>query len=298
MDNAAVMNDDEGYFPRGRSVLRMIHEERAVGLFYGQRALCIGALKPLNFVGTMEHTRNRLSPFKRLIRTARMFETVFLGTREQADRIFATVARMHERVVGSLERDAGHHPAGTPYSAQDPELMLWTLAVISDSAEWFYEHLVRTLTDAEREAFWHESLRFGALFGMPVNSAPRTYADYRAWYEAQLAGEELFLTEEARYMGRVSAFAIPMPSSHRLGKAVHDIIMLGSLPPRVRELYGLPWSRAHAGAFALALASSRMTRPFCPESMLRGSCMQEYELVARTEQRRLERGERTPQLAG
>jgi hypothetical protein len=47
---------DEGYFPRGRSVLRQVHEEHLVGLFYGQRALCIGALAPLNYVGTSEHS--------------------------------------------------------------------------------------------------------------------------------------------------------------------------------------------------------------------------------------------------
>jgi hypothetical protein len=35
-------SEDEGYFPRGRSILRMVQEERLVGLHYGQRALAIG----------------------------------------------------------------------------------------------------------------------------------------------------------------------------------------------------------------------------------------------------------------
>ncbi len=288
---------DEGYFPRGHSVLRAVHEERAVGLFYGQRALCIGALKPLNYVGTMEHTENRRSPFKRLIRTATMFETIFFGTRAEADKVLRGVAAMHERVVGTLDHDAGsRYPAGTPYSANDPELMLWTLAVITDSAVWFYEHLVRKLTEPEREALWQDSLRFGELFGMGRSVAPSTYADFRAWYEDQLAGEDLHLSEQARYTGRVCAFAIPMPPSRRLGKGVHDIMMLGSLPRRVRELYGLSFSPAHALAFSMVSTSMRASRPLLPASMRRGSCLPEYRLVAKTEQRRIERGERTPQL--
>jgi uncharacterized protein (DUF2236 family) len=93
---------DDGYFPRGRSLLRRVHEEKAVGLMYGQRALCIGAVKPLNYVGTSEHTRNKLTPFKRLAHTGATFEKIFFGTRAEADGALATVRRMHERVVGAL----------------------------------------------------------------------------------------------------------------------------------------------------------------------------------------------------
>jgi hypothetical protein len=60
----------DGYFPEGSSILRRVHSERAVGLFYGQRALMIGALKPLAFVGTTEHTNAKLKPFQRLSHTA------------------------------------------------------------------------------------------------------------------------------------------------------------------------------------------------------------------------------------
>lgn len=47
--------DDGCHFPEG-SILRRVHSECAVGLFYCQRALTIGALNPLAFVGTTEHT--------------------------------------------------------------------------------------------------------------------------------------------------------------------------------------------------------------------------------------------------
>jgi hypothetical protein len=74
---------DDGYFPEGRSVLRRVHAERAVGLFFGQRALMIGALNPLAFTGTIDHTRGLLKPFARLAHTGKAFETIFFGTRAE-----------------------------------------------------------------------------------------------------------------------------------------------------------------------------------------------------------------------
>lgn len=288
----------EGYFPRGSSMLRRVHEEKAVGLFYGQRALCVGAVKPLNYVGTSTHTRNKSTPFYRLAHTGEMLEAVFLGTRAEADRVLAAVRGMHEHVNGELAVDAGlHYPAGTPYSAFDPELMLWTVAVIADSAEWFYERLVRRMSDPEREALWLDYVRFGELFGMPPESAPPTYRDFRAWYERQLAGDDLYLTEEARYMGYASAFEIPMPASRWLGKRAHDVIMLVSLPARVRALYGLRYTPLEAAACAGMLAASRLARPILPLRLARGSCVPEFRMVAETERRRIARGKPTPRLA-
>jgi uncharacterized protein (DUF2236 family) len=290
---------DDGYFPRGSSILRRVHEEKAVGLLYGQRALCIGAVKPLNYVGTSIHSRNRSTPFRRLIHTGLMFEAVFFGDRAQADRVLGTVARMHESVVGVLPQDAGpHYPAGTPYSAVDPELMLWTVAVLADSAQWFYERLVHPLSDLQREALWQDYLRFGELFGMPREAAPATHAAFAAWYEQQLAGEDLHLTEEARYMGRVSALEIPMPAAHRPAKWIHDAVMLGSLPMRVRELYGLRWTARDAALCAFGLRTWSAMRRGLPSSLTRGSCARELGLVASTERRRIERGLPTPQLEG
>jgi uncharacterized protein (DUF2236 family) len=290
---------DSGYFPRGTSILRAVHEEKAVGLMYGQRALCVGAVKPLNYVGTSLHTRNKRTPFRRITHTGGMFEAVFFGTRAEADRVLGIVDGMHERVIGTLPEDAGpHYPEGTPYSAFDPDLMLWTVAVIADSAEWFYDRLVRRLSDREREALWQDYLRFAELFKMPRSAAPATHREYRAWYERQLAGPDLYLTEEARFMGYASAFEIPMPSSRQLGKRLHDLVMLGSLPARVRDLYGLSYTAAQRAACAAALASGRVARHLAPASLKRGSCIPEFEMVASTERTRIERGEPTPQLAG
>jgi len=287
-----------GYFPAGRSMLHRVHAERAVGLFYGQRALCIGALSPLNYVGTSEHTAAKATPFKRLAHTASWFEAVMLGPRAEADEVLAAVHKMHQRVRGTLPEQAGPHPAGTLYDAFDPALMLWTIAVMMDSAERFFDLLVRPLRVEEREALWQDYICFGELFGMPREVAPGSYPAFRAYYEGFLAGPDVWLTDDARHTGRAVAFEIPMASNMRPLKAVHDLIMLGSLPPRVRELYGLRWTPAHSLAFKSLTRALRGARRAMPRSGAQGSNAYFFDSVARTEAWRIAHGHATVRLPG
>ena len=286
----------DGYFPRGNSMLRRVQEERVVGLFYGQRALCIGALAPLNYVGTAEHTTAKLTPFKRLVHTANAFEKIFFGSRAEADLVLKSVARMHDRVNGGMPFDAGPVAHGTHYSAYDPELMLWTMAVMADSAQCFYELLVRRLDASEREALWQDYVRFAELFGMPRDAAPPSYPDFRRWWRGKLASDEMYLTDEARYVGYATAFEIPLPRLNQPGKRVHDAIMLGSLPARVRELYGLRYGPRDQAAFHAGVALIRSGRRVTPRPLARGYNKRSFELVARTERERVARGKPTPQI--
>lgn len=282
---------DEGYFPRGTSVLRRVQGERSVGLMYGQRALLIGALDARNYVGTALHSRYRDRPFKRLSATAKMFETVFFGTRAEADRVLAAVATMHRPVEGVLPADGGGYPAGTPYSAHDPELMLWTIAVAAESSAHFYELLVRRLGPGERDAFWRDWVRFGELFGMPREVAPPSWAEFRNWFDGRLAGDEMGLTAEARLVGRGVAFRIPVPRVESPLMEFHNLVLIGTLPPRVREFYGLEWDRRRALAFAAVTAAIRRSRPLSPRAIARGPNASRFDRTARIEADRIEAGE-------
>lgn len=287
---------DDGYFPRRSSMLRRVHEEHLVGLLYGQRALCIGALAPLNYVGTSLHSYAKLTPFRRLAHTGKAFEKIYFGSRAEADQVLAYVHHQHEQVKGELPEDAGPYPAGTPYSAFDPDLMLWTVAVIADSAQCFYELLIKRLSDAEREALWQDYVRFAELFGMPRDAAPPTYPQFRTWYQERLDSDEMYLTEEARYIGYATAFEIPMPRYQQPGKRIHDLLMLGSLPARVRELYGLPFTPLQRGRFEMAVRAVRLMRRLTPGPLARGYNTASFDGVAATERWRIEHGVPTPQV--
>lgn len=273
---------------------RRVHGERSVGLLYGQRALLIGALEPLTYTGTMLSTAAGDHPFTRLARTAKIQETVFLGTKAEADTALAAVHRLHERIKGELPEAAGGHPAGSAYSAFDPVLMLWTLAVIADSGRAMYETMVRPLSAAEREALWQDYVRFGELFLLPREAVPPTYREFQAWFDGKLASPDLHATEHAREMAPLVAFEQPVPRHARANLAVQNLVIKGTLPPRVRQIFGIQWSARHEAAFQAIAASHRRARPAFPRRMRRGRNDVFFDLVRDTEKRR--GGTTTPQI--
>jgi uncharacterized protein (DUF2236 family) len=278
---------DHGYFPRGESVLRRVHGAKVVGFIYGQRALLLQATHPLAFTGLIANTDGLRAPFARLARTAKTMERIWFGSCAEADAITARVRRAHSRVSGTIDRDAGPHPAGSAYRADDPEFLLWILACLADSGAATYETFVRRMGSAERERYWQDYLLLGELFGLQRDHAPQTYSEFSSWFGERMAGEDLFVTDEARELGRRVAFDLPVPASRRAGLAATNLAVLGLVPPRVRELYGLRWSAAHETAFGAMAASSRASARVTPARLRRGSCARDYELVARTEAQRL-----------
>lgn len=277
----------DGYFPRGESVLRRVHGARIVGLAYGQRALILQATHPLAFAGLMANTGGRAKPFQRLAHTAKTMETVFFGTREEVDREMSRVGRLHARVRGRLDSPAGSHPAGSPYSASDPEFLLWILACLADSAETAYDAFVRRLERDERERFWRDYLLVGELFGLPRSAAPATYSDYRDYMRERLASPDLHVLADAREICHQILFEMPVPAVQGPAVGVLHFAVIGLLPERVRRMYGFAWDPLRQVAFEALRRAHRAAVPAVPSRVRRGSCAANYELVAREERRRL-----------
>ena len=288
---------DNGYFQLG-STLRYVQSHRVVGQTYGQRALILGATHPVAYQGTSQSSLARERPFERLARTARVFETVFFGSRAEADKVLAAVRAMHGRVSGSLDQDAGRWPAGTPYDAFDPELMLWTMAVLADSSRVAFETLVRPLRRHERESLWQDWVRFGELFGMPRDVAPRSSRDFERWMAEQLAGPR-FVVPEALVVGRAIAHDTPVPPGPvRAGIRVTNHVVVGMLPAGVRELFGLPWSWRDEALFRAEARAVRSARLVVPRSIARGGNRALFEMVIATERHRVARGRPSMDLPG
>lgn len=288
---------DDGYFPEG-SMLRHVQAHRAVGQTYGQRALIIGATHPVPYVGTSQSTLAKERPFERLARTALAFETIFFAPRAEADRLLAAVHDLHTRVRGSLERDEGTYARGTPYDAFDPELMLWTMAMLADSSRVAFETLVRPLSAGEREDLWADWVRFGELFGMPRSVAPDSAPAFEQWMRDWYASGRMHLTAEARAVGRAIARDMPVPLAARPGVTMTNLLVVGMLPAPVRRLYRLPWTPAHALAWHGATALARASRHVVPDRVRLGDNADLHKTVIRSERAVLARGGRTMDLPG
>lgn len=277
----------DGYFPRGESVLRRVHGARIVGFVYGQRALIMQATHPLAFAGLMANTGGQAKPFQRLAHTAKTMETVFFGSREDVDREIRRIARMHARVNGAIDSPAGRYPAGSRYSANDPDFLLWILACLADSAEATYEAFVRELSADEREGYWQDYLLVGELFGLPRSAAPGSYGEYRAYMAEKVASPDLCVLEEAREICHTILYDMPLPAIQGPAVGVLHFGVVGLLPARVRELYGFGWDPLKQVAFEALTRANRAAAPAIPSRVRRGSCAASYELVAREERRRL-----------
>ena len=190
-----------------------VHEERLVGLFFGQRALAIGALQPVNYTGTSQSTERARAavPAARahrerlrgdLLRHARR------GRQSAGEGAHAAPAR----AAASCREDAGPFPAGTPYSAFDPELMLWTWRSSADSARVLLR-AVRAAAErlGARRRSGRTTSASASCSGCRGRSRRRRIPAFRAWWDEMLAGDGIFLTDEARSTGAFVAFEIPMP---------------------------------------------------------------------------------------
>ena len=284
---SVTVRDVSGYFPAGDSVLRRVHGERAVGLLYGQRALLLQATDPVAFTGLLGSTGGLHAPFERLVRTAKIMESVYFGSREEADRVTARVRAMHSHIHGETDRAAGPHPPGTPYAADRPDMLLWILACLADSALVVYRTFVGPLADpAQRERFWSDYLLLGELFGLPRSEAPRDYTAFRDYMRARLRSDELFVTDDARSLGRRVAFELPLPAHRRPVLPAVNLAVVGTLPPRVRRMYGIAWTPAHEAAFQTIARGTKLSRPLLPHDVRRGRSAHDYEVVAKAERRR------------
>jgi uncharacterized protein (DUF2236 family) len=287
----------DGYFGR-RSMAARALSRRAVSLTYGQRALVIGATHPVLTIGTFQHTAHRETPWNRLALTGRLFESVFLGTRAEADKALAFTARRHAGVVGTTTVDGGPNaPVGTSYDAGRGDLMWMTAAFALDSAEVMHDLLVRRLTLGEREALLADFVDWACLFGMPRDAAPTSYDAFRGRMDARLTNGEAYVTDEARLVGRYLAgtAGYPLPGPAALGSPALATVVTGSLPARVRRLFGITWNPAQELAFQSIALGSRVTHQRVPvllrTRLLRGRSGDLFKAIAGTERRQLRRGQ-------
>ena len=156
---------------------------------------------------------------------------------------------MHGSVRGELERPAGRFPAGTPFAADDPELLLWVLATLVDSALVFYDTYVESLSQAEREAYWQDYRVVGGLFGLQDHEMPADIRDFDAYMRGMLGGDDLFVTSAARELALQIVMRPPVPLTKRPVLELVNFITVGLLPvqpaPPVRPVVGSA-ARAHA----------------------------------------------------
>jgi uncharacterized protein (DUF2236 family) len=250
------MASRDGYFPP-ESVIRRVGNSPLVPLLGGGPAVLLQVAHPLVALGVVRHSDYRSDLWRRLLRTLRALYLIVYGSKEEAEDAGAAVRTVHAHVQGRTSERLGRFPAGTPYSASDPALMLWVHATLVETSLAAYGRFVGSLAPDEEERYYREMAIVGRLFGTPPAVIPARLADFREYLRAQLSGPDLCVTGPAREVAAVILEARLPPPLRLIGPA-HRLSTAALLPARLREEYGLGWSRAHAGALAVAARSLRL----------------------------------------
>jgi len=227
------------------SMIRRVQRESVVGLS-GPRTLLMQAAHPVAFAGFFAHTGALDEPYERLQRTVRVLGLIGFGDKAEAQRATRRVRAIHRRIHGELPAAAGRFPAGTPYSADDPALLLWILACMADSALVVYERYVRSPSRAERDAFWQDYRVVGREFGLRDADMPEEIEDLDRYMTGMVEGDDLFVTPAARELALEIVMRPPVPLHARPMLEVANFVTVGLLPARVRRMYGFSWDPARA----------------------------------------------------
>jgi uncharacterized protein (DUF2236 family) len=243
-----------------------------LGRFGGFAALAVQAAHPLVAESSRFSRELQERPKRRLARTMVLIERMMFADRATALEAVRDIHKRHVEVRGELERAAGKFPAGTPVSALDPALMKHVLGTTYHYTLLFYETFVHKLTEHEIERYYQEMKFFGRLMGLSERTMPERHEAFDAYVSQMLDSDELAPSEAARRM-TVAFRAMPWPLSLVLGLPVAQVqrIVVGLLPPRIRQIHGLPWGLKDRLLFPLQLAMAQAVVEKTPDALLRTS---------------------------
>jgi uncharacterized protein (DUF2236 family) len=182
---------------------------------------------------------------------------VTFGSRAEANHAGAIVQAVHTRVNGVSRAAYGPFPAGTRYSAEDPELMLWVHATLVYASLSSYQRFEHKLTPSEQESYYQEMGTVARIFGTPSHVIPASLDEFRHYFAAQLEAPEITVTEPALEISRMILRA-PVPPPMRLLAPAHRLATRAQLPPRLRAEYGLAWNSLNQPLLTIAAQTVRL----------------------------------------
>src|SRR5438270_4789329 len=223
----------DGYFTP-ESVIRRIGNSPVTPFLGGGPAVLLQVAHPLVAAGVVQHSDFEHDLWRRLVRTLRALYLIAFGTKAEAERAGEIVRAVHAHVAGTTTRRLGRFPSGTRYSASDPELMLWVHATLVHASLAAYERFVQPLSREDRERYYQEMALVARLFGTPASVIPRSLADFRDYFAAQITGETILVTAPAKEVAAVILEA-RLPAAVRVVVPAHRLSTAGLLPARLRE---------------------------------------------------------------
>lgn len=250
------MKADPGYFGPN-SMMWKVNREITV-LFGGARALLMHAAHPLIAAGARQTSFYQRDPWKRLIRTLSLQNSVTFGTREEANESAHRINKLHEVIKGKDEI------TGEIYDALDHEQLLWVHACLQVSSIYFYEKTVKKLSDEEKNQYHKENMVAADLVLVNIKEMPETHEDLKNWVISKSREKNyLIYTDVAKDVQDIISGG-PVPRHIKPIWPFIAFTAFNTLPKEFRELYGVKESKLKDLILNFNLAFLKITRPFLP----------------------------------
>tara|TARA_B100001175_G_scaffold317864_1_gene337082 strand:- start:3380 stop:4225 length:846 start_codon:yes stop_codon:yes gene_type:complete len=251
-----MMNADPGHFGPN-SMMWKINKEITV-LFGGARALLMHAAHPLIAAGARQTSFYQRDPWKRLIRTLSLQNSVTFGTKEEADESAHRINKLHEVIKGKDEVTGGI------YDALNHEQLLWVHACLQISSIYFYEKTVKKLTDEEKNKYHLENLLSAEMVLVNIKETPTTHNELKKWViEKSREKDYLLLTDVAEDVKDIISGG-PVPGHIKPIWPFISFTAFHTLPSEFKNIYGIKTTRTKRYILNFNLYFLKITRPFLP----------------------------------
>jgi uncharacterized protein (DUF2236 family) len=250
------MNADPGYFGPD-SMMWKVNKEITV-LFGGARALLMHAAHPLIAAGARQTSFYQRDPWKRLIRTLSLQNSVTFGTKKEADESSLRINKLHEVINGTDSVTGGR------YDALDHEQLLWVHACLQISSIYFYEKTVKKLSDDEKNQYHNENLLAAELVLVDTKQTPKTHNELKEWVIKKSREENYILkTDVAQDVYEIIGGG-PVPTHIKPIWPFISFTAFNTLPKEFKEIYGIKETRFKRFLVSMNLNLLKYTRPFLP----------------------------------
>ena len=250
------MNADPGYFGPN-SMMWKINKEITV-LFGGARALLMHAAHPLIAAGARQTSFYQRDPWKRLIRTLSLQNSVTFGTKEEADESAHRINKLHEVIKGEDEVTGGI------YDALNHEQLLWVHACLQLSSIYFYEKTVKTLTEDEKNRYHSENQLSAELVLVNTKEMPKTHDELKKWVrDKSRETNYLLLTDVAKDVKDIISGG-PVPAHIKPIWPFISFTAFHTLPIEFKKIYGIETTTIKKFILNFNLYFLKIFRPFLP----------------------------------
>ena len=250
------MKSDPGYFGP-QSMMWRVNKEITV-LFGGARALLMHAAHPLIAAGARQTSFYQRDPWKRLIRTLSLQNSVTFGTKQEADESAHRINKLHEVIKGKDEVTGG------TYDALDHEQLLWVHACLQVSSIYFYEKTVKRLTDDEKNQYHAENTIAAEMVLVDINKVPKTHEGLKQWViEKSKEKNYLVYTDVAKDVQDIISGG-PVPTHIKPIWPFIAFTAFHTLPVEFKNIYGIQTSKFKQHVLNFNLLLLKFTRPLLP----------------------------------